>query len=583
MYTSDDGARLVNDIDGVITQCVKSLDGADQSTRRALAGLVAHLLSMSQIQRSTFVQEQPKRGKKGVSPSEEVDETTAPADEMKPIMTPVEMLTQLSNQFNRLHATRRTRAGIMECYAALLSALGVDWVESHYGLVVSHLMNDLVANPRNATTRHEVLVVRKGVEILLRELVGVRMLGEQAQIAAIQELAGSFLKRWPALLAGQMAPNPLCLVVALREVAGLLQQLGNAPPLVQDALVDPLLTLLAHPNHTVRVNAAWALRCFCHSTPLRLPKVLLSAVELLQRDIATLSTPTAPTDIHPRALGHAYGVAALLAVVPSRPLYVSHDISARVFDMAVQLLKRAGEHEVRIARTEVEIAWTSVAALMTLGPNFVRAHLPQLLVLWRNALPKPTTKDAGTARSPAEWMFLMHLRESALGAVYCFLKYNSPVLVTPDVTRRIASLLSNSLLFANSFQTRRTEETPDALRTESKELSLEGREALLRSRIFQCFSLLGHSAVVDSTQTALLQSTVSLFASPEGYAGSSLQAAIASSTGSFTSIWQNTDGYAYGVSDIQIDGDSKFLMNRDSIEIAIEVSVGLFQHRLERD
>ena len=53
--------------------------------------------------------------------------------------------------------------------------------------------------------------------------------------------------------------------------------------LLQDALLDPLLNLLSHPNHSVRINTAWALRCFCYSTPLRLPKVLLSVVEKLQR------------------------------------------------------------------------------------------------------------------------------------------------------------------------------------------------------------------------------------------------------------------------------------------------------------
>lgn len=294
---------------------------------------------------------------------------------------------------------------------------------------------------------------------------------------------------------------------------------------------------------------------------------------MLQRDITTLTTPAAPSDINTRALGHAYGVAALLAVIPDRPLYVSYDISAKVFDMAVQLLKRAGEHEVKIARIEVEIAWTSIASLMTLGPNFVRAHLPQLLVLWRNALPKPTTKDASTGRTPMEWMFLLHLRESALGAVYCFLKYNSPTLVSPDVTRRIASLLGNSLQFANSFQSRRVEETPEQQPTEIKELSMEGRAALLRSRIFSCFSLLPHTGITDSTQLALLQSAIFLLASPDGYAGSSVQAAIASSTGAFTSIWQSVDGYAYGLSSIEIDESPEAWINRDSVEISIEQMV----------
>ncbi|KAI0946131.1 hypothetical protein AcV7_010182 [Taiwanofungus camphoratus] len=578
MYPSGDGTRSVSDVEAIVILCTKSLEGADQLTRQSLSKLVAHMLASTQVERVVPVAESSKKAKKGQNPNEDEDNPAglhAAAEEAKPVMTPNEILAQLSAQFNKPQSSRKTRVGIFDFYAALLTSLGSSFIENNYGLIVNHLMSEIIANPRNSTTRYETLLVRSLVGIVLRDLVGVRMLSEQAQITAIREISNVYLKRWPAMMPGQTAPNPLCLVVALREVAGLLQQLGNAPPPVQDALVEPLLTLLSHPNHSIRVNTAWALRCFCYSTPLRLPKVLLSIVEMLQRDITTLTTPAAPSDIHTRALGHAYGLAALLAVIPERPLYVSYDISAKVFDMAVQLLKRAGEHEVKTARTEVEIAWTSIASLMTLGPNFVRAHLPQLLVLWRNALPKSTTKDSTVRRTPMEWMFLLHVRESALGAVHCFLKYNSPTLVTADVTRRIASFLSNSLQFANTFPTRRVEENAEQPQTEAKELSLEGREALLRSRAFSCFSLLGPSGLTETMQSSLLQSAISLFATAEGYTGSSVQAAIASSTGAFTSIWQSTDGYAYGMTDIHPDNDFtkkglKSWMNRDSVEIVID-------------
>ena len=52
---------------------------------------------------------------------------------------------------------------------------------------------------------------------------------------------------------------------------------------------------------------------------------------------------------------------------------------------------------------------------------------------------------------------------------------------------------------------------------------------------------------MESTQIVLLQSVVKLFASPDGYAGPSVQAAIALSSDTFSSVWQSADGYAYGV------------------------------------
>ncbi len=332
-------------------------------------------------------------------------------------------------------------------------------------------------------------------------------------------------------------------------------------------------------------------------------------MEKLQRDLTTSLTPSASSEVLFRALGHAYGLAALVSIIPQRPLYVSYDVPAKVLDMATQLLKRAGEHDVRIAGIEVEVAWMLIASLMALGPNFVRPHLAQLLVLWRNALPKPTTKDAvGSAgRSIAEWEFLLHVREAALGAIWCFLERNKSVLVTLDVARRIASVLSNALSFANNFISAGVEDPGDATPLQQQNvtrrsggLTLRDREALLRRRVHQCFVSLGFSSIPDQTQVILLQSVVSLFASPDGYAGSSVQAAIASSTGTFVSVWTSGDGYGYGVTAVEVfdtDGEEDLMdatggrgsigdggdtdkrkgvsdyLNRDTIEVTIDVLV----------
>ncbi|KAJ7582455.1 clathrin-coated vesicle protein, partial [Mycena floridula] len=580
---SDSSNPSANDVDSIITLCVKSLENSDKATRRSLSQLVGRILASTQIERVVAAPEPPKSNKKDQTLDGDMNSADPdPAPEVtKPLFTPSEMLTHLSIHLNKSNVARKTRIGIFDFYTALLTNLGPSFAENNYTLIVSHLMGDVVSNPRNAAgTRYDILLMRTLIGILLRDLIGVRMLSEQGQIAAIQELSNSYLKRWPAMMPGQVSPNSPVLTIVLREVAGLLQQLGNAPPPVQDAVSEPLVTLLAHPSHTVRVTASWTLRCFCYSTPLRLPKIIITVMEMLQRDLTSILSPAAPSDINLRALGHAYGLAALVCVIPERPLYVSYDISAKVLDMAIQLLKRAGEHDVKVAGVEVEVAWTLIASLMALGPNFVRPHLPQLLVLWRNALPKPTSKDNGVGRSIAEWMFLFHVRESALGAILCFLRHNSSTLVTLDVGRRIASVLSNALSFANNFVGMNVEEVPDINAppgTVPKGLTLKAREALLRRRVYQCFTIIGFSSIADSTQATLLQSVVSLFASPDGYTGSSVQAAIASSSGSFTTVWQSVDGYAYGVAFTAFadsgetnDGEEKENFNKDSVEEAID-------------
>ena len=351
----------------------------------------------------------------------------------------------------------------------------------------------------------------------------------------------------------------------------------------QDALSDPLVTLLSHPNHTTRISAAWALQCFCYATPLRLPKIILIVVEKLQRDLALLASPTSPSDAPFRTLGYAYGLGGLLSIIPDRPLYVSYDISAKVLDMAIQVLKRAGEHDLQVAAVEVDVSWTLIASLMTIGPNFVQTYLPQLLVLWRNSLPKPTNKDtiSASGRNPLEWSFLLHVRESALSAVLCFLRHNSPTLVSLDVARRLSSLLNNALQFVTAFLAQTNDEHLDqpVASQNGVGLTLRVRESLLRRRIYQCFSSIGFTGITEATHSSLLQSTITLFASAEGYAGSPLQAAIVSSSGSFNSIWQSTDGYAYGLaySDTQIEGREfadKHNSNKDVIETYFDELVG---------
>jgi hypothetical protein len=310
----------------------------------------------------------------------------------------------------------------------------------------------------------------------------------------------------------------------------------------------------------------------------------MNVVERLQNDISSVSNPAASADIQRRIVGHSYGLAALVSTIPRRPLYVSYDLSAKILDIATQLLKRAGDHEIGTSAVEIETAWTCVASLMTLGPNFIRAHLSQLLVLWRNALPKPTSKDTshGNARTKADWSFLMRVKESALSAIFNFLLHNSPTLVTLDVARRLSSLLTNALNFVNAFISQHKDEVRETSAALADPDALVTREAMLRRRIFQCFSSLGFATLSDSTQVALLGSTSQLFAGADSALGSSAQGAIASSSGTFVSVWQSTDGYAYGLTSLNAasgeqsgklgrhGGEWQDLLNRDIVDVQLD-------------
>jgi len=420
LHSSPDPIALTtSEIEQVLAQSVKALDSVDRFTRQAHARLTAHLLSESQVEgrkdlSSTMHSDSRQQKTKHDSDPADADDppsaNAASEQKSKPLLTPNEMLAYLSKEINKPNASRKTRIAIFEVYAALFVALGPDWLESNLSIVLQHLVADIVTHPRltpptlvtsasaasstaasallGNTARYERLLIRHLVSLLLRDLVELRMLSEQGHISAITDWASNHLKRWPAMMPGQAEPKESALVLALRQVGGLLVLLGNAPGIVQSALSDPLVTLLSHPSHSVRINAAWALRCFCASTPLRLAKIILALTDKLSTHLSALTNPSSSQDTPQRVLGSAYGLAALVSLIPHRPWYVSYDVPTKIMDLAVVLLKKSGEHQVDVAGVEVEVAWRLMSGCMSLGKGFLRGYLPQLLVLWRNALPK---------------------------------------------------------------------------------------------------------------------------------------------------------------------------------------------------
>lgn len=607
------------DIDHLVQPALKAIEAADFTTRRAISGLVAGLLAHTQIEGSGAPPQVAPTKKASTStgqPGDDDDDTYpsvgAPAASSdastKTLLSPIEMLSQLSSPFNKFASSRRLRNGIIDIYAELLTALGPSWTEHAYADIVKHLIDEIGCgqaaglgwigwNIRAAErlepskARYDALAARRAVGILLRDVISGRLLSESGQIFALGEISQLYLRKWPNLLRTTAPPqSKQSLVIALEETSGLLASLGCAPQAVIDVLYDPLARLIGHPSHSVQVAAAWALRTLCEVAPAKLSSTIQHVVELLNKDLtliqsgassaaASPSTSNDPaTVVKRRAIGHARALAALINLIPRKPLYVSFDLSAKCMSLAIQLLKQSGSHELTVSGVEIQLAWIVVSALMSLGPNFVRLHLPQLLILWRNALPKPTSKDASAAqvRGEHEWAFLLHIRECTLTAILSFLRHNSNTtvstttsslsrstgsatstgLVTEDVGRRLVLLLSNGLAFVQSFATcHPTIHTEQYISSTSSRMTLADRDILLRRRLLECFVALGQNPVSLPYQVNLLTQATATISDPERYVGeAALQAAINSS--SFTSVWDEVDGLAFGVTSLLDEKDT---------------------------
>ncbi|KAG8776236.1 hypothetical protein FRC15_012050 [Serendipita sp. 397] len=484
------------------------------------------------------------------------------------------------------------------------------------------------------------------------------MLSEQGLISAAMEIVNTFLRPYLTSIlfssssrpqspagAGQSStsafirqqqterpPSSDTLMIVLRELAGLLEQLGNLPPVIQESLGggEVLITVACSPAGSgVRGSAVNALCAFVRACPGRMGTIMESLYEGLKRDITTLgtlamqlsnsssNTSNLPSlgEVKSRALGHAYsmyGIYTLLATSPkaeeeTSTVYTGQEqhislvnislhlhlppISPSVLHTATSLLKSTLDQPLPIARISSEIGWTLVSGLMALGPHFVRPNLSALMVLWRNALPKPTVRDNNSMVGKEEWGFLLGVRGWAVGAMCAFLRWNnnlpgsdstgsfdrgaSKLVVTLDISRRLGTLLSNALGFANLFITAQREEVQDPtsptgpttnffLQADEDGHDLQAYEALLRSHVHVAFALLGFATTTESIQRELITSTTSLFAG-NTYTGSVLQVAIAAKEGSFRGLWKVEDGYAYGVNSI----DSREGIEGDSVTLAM--------------
>ncbi|BGP19331.1 hypothetical protein JCM10213v2_007420 [Rhodosporidiobolus nylandii] len=576
------------DINEVLTPSFRALETADFVTRRSLSRLVAGLLAATQVEGSAAPAPAPK--KKATKEGEQEDDDAyadagaaigvgADGGAAKTLLSPIEMLAQLSGPYNRTSTSRRLRNALIDVYAELFKTLGAAWVEHYYSDLAKHLIDELGCGAAAglgwvgwsarsaeridpAKARYDALAARKAVGILLSDVVSGQLLSEAGQIAALREVGTLYLKRWPSLMPGQPSPSKQSLLIALEETTSLLRSLGCAPQAVQDILFDPLVRLVSHQSHSVQVTAAWALRTFCNAAPNRLSSTIVHVLDLLNKDLAVISSdgPTQNAIVHRRAVGYAHALAALINLIPRKPLYVSFDLSAKCMSLAIQLLKQSGNHELHISGVEIHVAWILVSALMSLGPNFVRLHLPQLLILWRNALPKPTSKDASAAqvRGDNEWAFLLHIRECTLAAILSFLRHNGPStsgggIVNEDAARRLVLLLSNGLAFSASFATSHPNLAQEQTPATSSRLQLIDRDVMFRRRLLQCFAAFGQNPATQQYQIQLLQQAVALFSDVDKYFGESALQAQASA-GTFTTIWDETDGYGYGVTSLVKDG-----------------------------
>ena len=455
----------------------------------------------------------------------------------------------LCSQYVKSSTSIRVRTAIGMCIGKILKKLGEKVVEQNYTQILESLAAEMLGHSSINSNRYRLLVSRRLSDTVLQDVVGRDILSEAGQVTAAKTLINNFLKNYPQALKERPEPSKHTLCLALGALSGLIRSLGSASNDFADACRDGLLQhALQHPSYTVQIHASACIKTFVLACPQQLLNCMSVCMNSVGRELQHLG---GHRNSPRRCLSFAHGLAASLSASPMRPLHGSVEINNRVFTMATGLLKSSGKSELRMASTQIQVAWILISGLMPLGPNFVKIHLSQLLLLWKNALPKPLGRDNTAHRSFLEASFLCHVRECALGSILTFLEYNSRLL-TVDVSKRIATMLQSTTAFLRTLPSKKTND--DISQRLIPALQLQDLEMMVQRRVLQCYTKLiniGPAAGSEALlQSNLLTLTVALFADPEAGSSNSLSASIAAAAGTFETIWDAADNVGFGVTSL---------------------------------
>ncbi|XP_078516049.1 HEAT repeat-containing protein 5B [Lissotriton helveticus] len=394
--------------------------------------------------------------------------------------------------------SREVRVGVTQAYVVFVTALGGQWLERNFPILLSHVL-DLVSHPRATQTHVEAVYSRRCVSFILRATVG-SLLGEKAQIAAATEICQAIGKQMRSVEAvvndannenktgtSDVASSQHVMVCALQELGSLVQSLNaTASPLIQEpsvGLLETVTSVLLHPSMAARLAAAWCMRCVAVALPYQLTPLLDRCAERIN------SLKTSPEAVS----GYSFAMAALLGGVYQCPLGIPHAKGKVLVSIAEDLLRTALQNS-RMSLQRTQAGWLLLGALMTLGPSVVRYHLPKMLLLWRNVFPR-SIKELEAEKAQGDsftWQVTLEGRAGALCAMRSFVAH-CPELLTEDVIRKLMTPIECAMTMLSHI--------PSVIKAHGAHLKASA--AMVRLRLYDILALLPPKTYEGSFNTLL--------------------------------------------------------------------------------
>nr|XP_047914738.1 HEAT repeat-containing protein 5A isoform X7 [Anser cygnoides] len=434
------------DLDSVVTLCFKSFEGSNYDVRLAVSKLLGTILARALTSKQTPASTKHNFRRISLEEVMELLGTGFLRGSSGFLRASGDMLKGTSS------VSRDVRVGVTQAYVVFASTLGGQWLERNFSAFLSHIL-DLVSqsHPKAIQSQMDAIGCRRCVSFILRATVG-GLLGEKAQIAAAKEICQAIWKLKKVvdaamsdsnletrIMTADVTASQHVLVCALQELGSLIHGLGTtAAPLLQDSstgVLEAVISVILHPSISVRLTAAWCLRCIAVALPSYASLLLDRCIERLS---ALKSSPEAVT-------GYSFAVAALLGAVKHCPLGIPHGKGKVIMTVAEDLLCSASQNS-RISVQRTQAGWLLIAALMTLGPAVVQHHLPRMLLLWKCVFPS-SPKDLETEKTRGDsftWQVTLEGRAGALCAIKSFVSHCAGLL-TDEVVQRLLPPLPSAV------------------------------------------------------------------------------------------------------------------------------------------
>uniref|UniRef100_A0A8B9IWV3 HEAT repeat-containing protein 5A n=1 Tax=Amazona collaria TaxID=241587 RepID=A0A8B9IWV3_9PSIT len=434
------------DLDSVVTLCFKSFEGSNYDVRLAVSKLLGTVLARALTSKQTTASTRHNFRRISLEEAMQLLGTGFLRGSCGFLRASGDMLKGTSS------VSRDVRVGVTQAYVVFVSTLGAQWLERNFSAFLSHVLY-LVSqsHPKAIQSQMDAIGCRRCVSFILRATVG-GLLGEKAQIAAAKEICQAIWKLKKVVDAAvsdsnletristtDITASQHVLVCALQELGSLIHGLGTtAAPLLQDSttgVLEAVISVILHPSISVRLSAAWCLRCIAVALPSYVSLLLDRCIERL----STLkSSPEAVT-------GYSFAVAALLGAVNHCPLGIPHGKGKVIMTVAEDLLCSASQNS-RISLQRTQAGWLLIAALMRLGPAVVQHHLPRMLLLWKCIFPS-SPKDLETEKTRGDsftWQVTLEGRAGALCAIKSFVSHCAGLL-TDEVVQRLLPPLPSAV------------------------------------------------------------------------------------------------------------------------------------------